>query len=294
MTGRGRGGSAVRRWRSAVGKEAGRLLLSGNLVAGAASGGHRLRMENERVHDERLEIGDAFGEVLLACQDAGGASGVAYELVERSDGFLGVADAAKYFSTDSDSAFDLASGRVLDIGAGAGRASVPLQGRGHDVVALDISAGATAVCRDRGVRTTFTGSVVELAASRPEPFDTFLMLGNNLGLLGGRVQAPLVLAALAAMAAPGARIVGETADPSTATDPLHLEYHDENRRSGRLPGQLRLRVRHRRTVTPWWDYLLCTPDELEEVIASTAWTLAGAHPRPSPRGKWVATLLLSP
>lgn len=241
-------------------------------------------MENERVHDERLEIGDAFGEVLLACQDAGGATGVAYEVVERSDGFLGVADAARYFSTDADSAFDLASGRVLDIGAGAGRASVSLQDRGQDVVALDISAGATAVCRSRGVRTTFTGSVFELAASRPEPFDTFLMLGNNLGLLAGPTQAPSVLAALAAMSASGARIVGETVDPYTTTDRLHLEYHDQNRRSGRLPGQLRLRIRHKRTVTWWWDYLLCTPEELEEVIASTPWSLVGVQPRPSPSG----------
>lgn len=249
-------------------------------------------MENERVHDEQLEIGDAFGEVLLACQDADGAGGVAYEIVERSDGFLGVADAAKYFSTEADSAFDRASGRVLDIGAGAGRASIALQDRGHDVVALDISAGATAVCRSRGVRTTFTGSVFELAASGPERFDTFLMLGNNLGLLGGSAQAPLVLEALAAMGASGTRIVGETADPYTTTDPLHLEYHEQNRRSGRLPGQLRLRVRQKRTVTSWWDYLLCTPEELEELIASTAWSLVGVQPRPSPSGQWVGTLLL--
>ena len=256
------------------------------------TGGHRLRIENARIHDEQLTIGDAFGEILLACQQAGGASGVAHELVERSDGFLAVTDAARYFSTNPDSAFDMAWGRVLDIGAGAGRASVALHDRGQDVVALDISPGATAVCRYRGVPTTFTGSVFELAASRPEPFDTFLMLGNNLGLLGGPAEAPLVLEALGAMAAPGARIVGETADPYTTTRPVHLEYHEQNRRARRLPGQLRLRVRHERTVTPWWDYLLCTPDELEEVIARTAWTLAGVQPRPSPSPQWLATLQL--
>jgi SAM-dependent methyltransferase len=251
-------------------------------------------MKNERVHDEELETGDAFGDVLLACHHAAGASGASYEVVERSDGFVKVADAAKYFSTGVDSALDLASGRVVDIGAGAGRASVALQGDGHDVVALDISAGATAVCRDRGVRTTFTGSVFELAASQPEPFDTFLMLGNNLGLLGGSAQAPSVLEALAAMATPRARLVGETTDPYTTTDPVHLGYHEQNRRSGRLPGQLRLRIRHKRTVTPWWDYLLCTPNELEEVIASTAWTLGSVQPRPRPSAQWIATLLLTP
>ena len=263
------------------------MRLPGRRVAAIVSA-----MENARIHDEQLEIGDAFGEVLLACQAAGGAQGVAHEVIERSDGFLGIADAAKYFRTDADVAFDLASGRVLDIGAGAGRASVALQDRGHDVVALDISAGATEVCRRRGVRTTFTGSVFDLAASRPEPFDTFLMLGNNLGLVGGPAQAPSLLEALAAIAAPGARIVGETANPYTTTKPVHLDYHDQNRRSGRLPGQLRLRVRHERTVTPWWDYLLCTPGELVEVIAATPWTLAGVQPRPNPSIQWIATLLL--
>jgi hypothetical protein len=134
--------------------------------------------------------------------------------------------------------------------------------------------------------------VFELAASRPEPFDTFLMLGNNLGLLVGRVQAPSVLEALGAVAAPGARIVGETADPYTTTRAVHLDYHEQNRRSGRLPGQLSLRIRHERTATPWWDYLLCTPGELEEVIGPAAWTLADVLPRPSPSAQWVAIVLL--
>lgn len=263
-----------------------------NSLAAVGTGGHRLTMENARVHDEQLAIGDAFGEILLACQQAGAASGVAHELIERSDGFLDAMDAARYFSTDVDAAFAMAQGRVLDIGAGAGRASVALHDRGQDVVALDISPGATAVCRDRGVPTTFTGTVFELAASGPEPFDTFLMLGNNLGLLGGPAHAPLVLEALRAMAAPGARIVGETADPYTTTRPVHLDYHEQNRRSGRLPGQLRLRIRHERTATPWWDYLLCTPDELEEVIAPTSWTLASVLPRPAPSPQWLATLQL--
>ena len=106
----------------------------------------------------------------------------------------------------------------------------------------------------------------------------------------GRRRPPLVLDALGALAAPGARIVGETADPYTTTRPVHLDYHEKNRKSGRLPGQLRLHIRHERTATPWWDYLLCTPEELEEVIAPTAWTLDGVLQRPSPSPQWLATL----
>ncbi|MEQ1693171.1 MAG: class I SAM-dependent methyltransferase, partial [Gemmatimonas sp.] len=43
-------------------------------------------------------------------------------------------------------------GRVLDIGAGAGRASLLLQDGGLEVLAIDVSPGAVAVMQERGVR----------------------------------------------------------------------------------------------------------------------------------------------
>jgi SAM-dependent methyltransferase len=203
-------------------------------------------MGDDRIHTEQLNIGDAFGQVLEECHAVDGAAGVVHEVVERSDGNLMASDAARYFaepgdwSSTSRFACDRAVGRVLDIGAGAGRAAVHIQGRGHPVVALDPSPGAVTVCRSRGIQTTFTGSVFELAATTPERFDTLLLLGNNLGLVAGAEQAPRFLAALAAMAQPGARIIGETTDPYRTRNPVHLDYHDQNRRLGRLPGQLRL------------------------------------------------------
>lgn len=266
---------------------------------------------NDRIHAERLEIGDAFGEILRECHRGGGAPGVALELIERSDGYLAVMDAARYFaaprdwSATSHFASGRAHGRVLDVGAGAGRVTLALQEEGLDVVALDTSEGATEVCKDRGVRSVFKGTVFDLAATRPAPFDTFLMLGNNLGLLGGHQEAPLLLQALAAISVPGAHIIGETLNPYGTKDPRHLEYHEDNRRLGRLGGQVRLRVRHLRVATPWWDYLLCTPEELETVIAPTRWELVDAHApsqgarderdHPSwPPGQWTATLQLHP
>lgn len=228
-----------------------------NWLASPDCRGHRPRVSKGRIHDERLGTGDAFGQILERCHASNGAFGVAFELVERSDGHLGVGDAARYFvgpgewSETSQFAFEQARGRVLDVGAGAGRVSLALQDAGDEVVALDVSAGATAVCRERGVRHVFTGTVFDLVASRPGLFDTFFMLGNNLGLPGGAEQAPVLLDALASMATPGARIIGETLDPYQTTRSEHLAYHEENRRLGRLGGQLRLRVRHLQLTTPW-------------------------------------------
>jgi 2-polyprenyl-3-methyl-5-hydroxy-6-metoxy-1,4-benzoquinol methylase len=264
-------------------------------------------VEDERIHRKRLVIGDAFGQILLGCQGGGGVPGVAFESIERSDGHLGVMDAARYFApadawtATTRFARERVAGRILDIGAGAGRVALVLEEQGYDVVALDVSEGATTVCRERGVRATFTGSVFDLAATAPEPFDTFLMAGNNLGLLAGAEQAPRFLDALASMAWPGAVVIGETLNPYGTNNPEHLQYHDDNRALGWLPGQVRLRVRHLQLATPWWDYLFCTPEELESILAPTRWQLTETYtgepaeigdPQAGRPRQWTAVLLL--
>ena len=165
-----------------------------------------------------------------------------------------------------------------------------------------VKTGRIRTGRDRVQKYT-NGTVLDLARTDPATFDSFVMLGNNLGLLGGADQAPEFLAALASMARPGARIVGETLNPYITTDPDHLRYHEANRRLGRMPGQLRLRVRDGHVVTLWWDYLLCTPEELDAVLAPTRWAQTDSYAGPStaeaagpawPPGQWVAVLTLGP
>jgi SAM-dependent methyltransferase len=220
-------------------------------------------------------VGDAFGMLLAHHQEIPNA----VEIVERDDGFIDATGAGHYFDqAEAWPLLDVAAvrrckGRVLDVGAGAGRASLELQHRLHGVVALDTSPGAIGVCRNRGVQHTFTGTVYGLADSRPDRFDTILLLGNNLGLLGTPEAAPGFLAALATLSAPDATVIGIGVDPHGTDDPFHLAYHEGNRAAGRPSGQLRLRVRHRALATPWFSYLLLSPDELECVTRGTDWRL---------------------
>ncbi|MCG6986996.1 MAG: methyltransferase domain-containing protein, partial [Gemmatimonadetes bacterium] len=131
---------------------------------------------------------DAFGHVLLDYLE--GDHG-AVEIVERDDGFIALsAGAGEYFSDppawgDLDqAALAAARGRVLDAGSGAGRFSLELQRRGHEVVAIDTSPLAIEVCRCRGVRDARVLSVTSINR-RLGRFDSIVMMGHNFGLFGG-------------------------------------------------------------------------------------------------------------
>jgi SAM-dependent methyltransferase len=225
------------------------------------------------------ELGDALGAALLAHLDEGGDAGT--HVIERDDGSVGSDGAHLYFSEIGDwfaveeSVPERVHGRVLDIGAGGGRFAIELQNRGHDVVALDVSAGCLEVCRRLGVNKTYLGTVFDLAAEEPEPFDTFLLMGHNYGLLAGPEHAPRFLDALRTMAAPGAKIIGTNREPLATEDPMHLAYHQMNRDRGREPAQMTIRVRWRNLVTPWFDYWFLPLQQLAELAAQCGWEHTG-------------------
>jgi SAM-dependent methyltransferase len=227
-------------------------------------------------------IGDVFGEMIrdaYAVRTGIGPRPLAggrvprpvIEVIERDDGLINGAPADHYLAEPSEwqphdhRALRLCQGHVLDVGCGAGRTSVELQRRGIAVTGLDVSPGAIEIARKRGLRDTVLNTVDGYARASAR-YDTFLLLGNNVGLLESRERAPVFLAALAALANPGARIYG-------TTDPVHLKYHERNRARGRLGGQLRLRLRYRILATEWFDYLVCSPAELSDLVAGTPWRL---------------------
>lgn len=77
-------------------------------------------------------------------------------------------------------ALKLASGKVLDIGAGAGSHSLYLQNkRNLEVTALDISPKSIEVCQLRGVKNAVVENMLEFS---DETFDTILLLMNGTGI----------------------------------------------------------------------------------------------------------------
>jgi SAM-dependent methyltransferase len=202
------------------------------------------------------------------------------EVIERDDGWFGTsAGAPAYFapfeewSPQQRRAMRYVDGRVLDVGCGAGRVALHLQGIGHEVVAVDLSPLAVKTCRLRGVRDARVVPITRIGPQLGE-FDTIVMFGNNFGLFANPRRARWLLKRFFRRTSPSARILAESRHPYQTSAPDHRRYHHLNRRRGRLPGQLRLRVRCGHARTPWFDYLLVSPREMRSIVAGTGWRIA--------------------
>ena len=217
---------------------------------------------------------DAYGQMHVAALDGRSSLGT----IERDDGFFEVSGVDQHFApfrrwpACERQGMRFVRGRVLDVGCGAGRACLHLQERGCDVVGIDNSPGAVEVSRRRGVRDARVRALEEIGPSLGS-FDTILMYGNNLGLLGSPRRARRILERLHELTSDEGRIVGSTLDPYSTDDPAHLAYHERNRRRGRPRGQVRIRVRYRDLVTPWFDLLWTSTAELEAIVDGTGWRL---------------------
>lgn len=164
-------------------------------------------------------------------------------------------------------------GRVLDVGCGAGRWSLYAQRRGHDVLGIDLSPLAVKVCRLRGVMKVKEKSILQISP-RLGRFDTILMMGNNFGLFGGPKRARILLNLFHKTTSPEARIIAESLDVyKPPVEEVHRRYHLRNRRRGRMPGQVRIRIRYKTYATPWFDYLLVSPPEMKTILKGTGWSV---------------------
>lgn len=219
---------------------------------------------------------DAYGQEILACYNGVEVS----EIVERDDGYFdaSIYGPKMYLSEYQDwpniekEAMKFVKGRVLDIGCGAGRHSIYLQERAFDVLGIDNSPLAIKVCKLRGLKKAKVMSIEEVNFA-PQSFDTIIMMGNNFGLFGSLIDARRLLRKFHMMTSKDALIVADTRDPYKTSNPDHLEYHRLNKKRGRMGGQVRIRIRFRKYVGEWLDYLMVSKEEMKEVLKGTGWRI---------------------
>lgn len=79
-------------------------------------------------------------------------------------------------------ALQLAYGKILDVGCGAGSHALSLQNdRKLNVTAIDISKNAIQTCELRGIQNCIVVDILEFDST--EKFDTILLLMNGTGIL---------------------------------------------------------------------------------------------------------------
>jgi SAM-dependent methyltransferase len=230
---------------------------------------------------------DAFGHALMDW--VGG--GTVPEVYERDDGFVEVGAGPELFLAEyrhwpssERQAMRHARGRVIDVGCGAGRVALHLQGRGTDVVGLDVSLLAARACRIRGLDQMWCGSITGLSPSI-RLFDTVVLFGNNLGVFGRPERLRRTLTEWARRMEPGARILAESTSPYGGGAPAVDRAHTQRNRQRRLmPGLLKIRIRYRHWATGWFPWLFVSPSEMRTLVRGTGWRttrmLTGAPDEP--------------
>lgn len=159
-------------------------------------------------------------------------------------------------------ALDLAKGKILDVGAGAGCHSLVLQERGKNVTAIDISPLSVQTMKERGVRTVFEQDFFTL---RNQQFDTILMLMNGIGIVGTMDRLPLFFNQLDRILAPGGQLLCDSSDISYVFEDEDgiIEYPN----TGRYYGELSYRMQYKKTIGVPFNWLYIDADTLKQESA---------------------------
>ena len=108
-------------------------------------------------------------------------------------------------------ALQLAKGKVLDVGCGAGSHALELQNeRKLNVTAIDISENAIEACKLRGLKNAFVENILDLDTE--DKFDTILSLMNGTGIFGTLKETSKYLQKLKSLLNDGGQILIDSSD----------------------------------------------------------------------------------
>ena len=149
-----------------------------------------------------------------------------------------------------------ATGKILDVGAGAGTHANYLQNMGKDVTAIDISEGAVAFMQTQGLKS----KKVDFFDLKDEKFDTILMLMNGIGIAGTLSNLQKTLEHAKSLLNPGGKILCDSSD-------IKYLYEDEDgslwvNLNQEYYGNFRFQMKYKKETGPWFDWLYVDFDSL--------------------------------
>ena len=106
-------------------------------------------------------------------------------------------------------ALQLAKGKILDVGCGAGSHALYLQQKGFDVTAIDISEKAIKACELRGLKNARVQNILEL---KNKKFDTIILLMNGTGIFGTLAETSKYLQKLKSLLTSNGQILIDSSD----------------------------------------------------------------------------------
>jgi SAM-dependent methyltransferase len=201
--------------------------------------------------------GAALRDFLAGCLDA-------EVIVRGEDGEEERTPARVFFRSPEElaaldeAALALCRGRVLDVGAGAGCHSLPLQTRGLAVTALDVAPEAVEVMRRRGVLDARCGDVFTFTG---EPFDTLLILMNGIGLVGTLAGLDRFLRDVPRLLASGGQILLDSFDPG----PPDAEA------PGKYAGEMRFQLEYRGVCGALYAFVFLDFETLRRHAEMAGW-----------------------
>ena len=207
------------------------------------------------------------------------ATGRATLRLERDDGFQDREELSWYLTTYRDfpkfekQALRFVRGNVLDVGCGAGRHALYLQGKGLPVIAIDTSSQLVELARVRGVQSARVASACGRMPFGDGEFDTVLLFGNNLGICGTLPRFRRMLRELNRITSTRGRILASTRAPDM-TDAMQRAYLQRNIAQGLPVGQVRLRLSLDGKRGAWFSLLLFSPTDLMQLALNEGWQIA--------------------
>lgn len=109
-------------------------------------------------------------------------------------------------------ALEMAKGRILDAGGGAGPHALYLQQNGYDVTAIDSSPFCVRTMQERGIKQVVLTNIFDYEPE--QKFDTILLLMNGLGMAGKVLNMDSFFQKLHYLLQPGGVVIGDSSDLS--------------------------------------------------------------------------------
>ena len=186
----------------------------------------------------------------------------------RADGVSFTIDTDEYFTLEGELAaldsiaLEHCQGRVLDVGAGAGRHALALEARGLEVVAIDVSPLCVELCRARGVRDARVLDVMGLKSEETlGRFDTILFGMQTIGVAGGVAPLARMLTRLrGCLTDDGEMLVDSSA--------LREAWEGDGADSRAEAGEIVLSTRYRGQMGEPFPWLYIGAEHLEDLAAS--------------------------